>query len=89
MSTLLTNAIITGKLDGVVAGNIPKLCPDIQAVVFIGQKTSIIYDIRNIVGRRQSPTAILVHDKRKVFVVVISIISQDIEDHPSEHLLTV
>ena len=44
--------IVTSKLDGIVTGNIPKLCPDIHAVVFVGQETSIIYDISNIVGRR-------------------------------------
>jgi len=32
--------IITGKLDGVVTSDIPKLCPDIQAVVFVGQTSS-------------------------------------------------
>ena len=43
--------IIMGKLDGVVTSDIPKLCPDIHAVIFVGQETSIIYDISNIVGR--------------------------------------
>ena len=83
------NAVVTGKLDGIVTSDATTLSPDVEAMIFVRQETAIIYNIGNVVGWRQSPTAIFIHDEREVLVMVIGIVGKNIEDHSAEYLLTV
>ena len=44
------------------------------AVIFVWQKSAQVYNVGNVIGWRQSPCSILVHDKREVLIVIIGII---------------
>ena len=65
------------------------LGPDMEAVILVRQEVTIVYNISYVVGRRQPPTAILIHDKREVLIMVIGVVGQNVEYHPTEHLLAV
>ena len=55
-------------------------------MVFIGQMAPSVDNVCYVVCGRQSPTAVLTHDKREILVVVVCVVCQDIEYHATEYL---
>lgn len=66
-----------------------ELAPHHQAMHPLGQEAPDVEDIGLVVGRGQSPMALLVHQKREVLVVVVRVVGKDIEHHSAEDLLLV
>lgn len=66
-----------------------KLAPMLNKNMAMTRLLISIEDIGHVVGWRQSPCALSIHDECEVLVVVIGIVGEDIEHHASIEFLTI
>ena len=55
-------------------------------MVLLGEKAANIENVCHVVGRREAPSARLIHQEREILVVIVCVIGQNIEYHAPENL---
>lgn len=83
----LAYAVFSGDCERVFLGVAGQLAARHQTMRRFRKVTADVEDVGQVVGRGEAPPAFPIHQKRKVLVVVVGVVRENVEHHAAEYLL--